>query len=327
MALQVAETNGNNPFGGSIATRPVAGGGGGALVEIEQKRAMQEIQAAIVMARQLPRDEKMAMDRILNACCRPGLAEKATYVYARGGTNITGPSIRLAEAIAQCWGNIQFGIQELDQRPGVSTVQAFAWDMETNTRQIKTFQVKHTRYTKKGSYNLEDPRDIYELVANQGARRLRACILGVIPGDVIESAVTQCHTTMATSWQPTPELIKKMLDEFTPHGVTKEMIEVRIQRRVDAIQAQQMIHMKEILNSLNDGMSTVADWFEVAPAPELETKTDTVKNKIKQTVKAAKEASVDDLPPANPETGEIELPEGQQALLADNTDAQSVMFD
>jgi hypothetical protein len=78
------------------------------------------------------------MDRILNACTRPTLAEAGALHLRRGGTEITGPSIRLAEALAQNWGNIQFGIRELEQRNGESTVEAFAWDIETNTRQTKT---------------------------------------------------------------------------------------------------------------------------------------------------------------------------------------------
>ncbi|MDT1904179.1 hypothetical protein FPK34_26285, partial [Acinetobacter baumannii] len=77
----------------------------------------------------------------------------------------------------------------LSSENGESTVEAFAWDVETNTRQTKVFQVPHIRYTRNGSKKLTDPRDIYELVANNGARRLRACILGVIPGDVIDDAV------------------------------------------------------------------------------------------------------------------------------------------
>ena len=82
----------------------------GALGEVEKSRAIAEAQAAMVIAKQFPRNEIKALDRILNACARPGLAEAALYTYSRGGTEITGPSIRLAEALAQNWGNIQFGI-------------------------------------------------------------------------------------------------------------------------------------------------------------------------------------------------------------------------
>jgi hypothetical protein len=202
------------------------------------------------------------MDRILNACSRQTLAESALYSYARGGTSITGPSIRLAEAMAQNWCNLQFGIRELEQREGVSTMEAFAWDMETNVKQVKIFQVAHKRYTRKGSYALEDPRDIYEMVANQGARRLRACILGVIPGDVVEAAVEQCNVTLKTKAAVTPERIQSLVEKFAEFGVTKAQIEKRIQRRIDAITPALMVSLGKIYNSLKDGMSAPVDWFE-----------------------------------------------------------------
>lgn len=234
-----------------------------ALMEPETQRAIAEVQAAMILARQFPRDRIAAVDRIMNACTRPRLAETALYSYARGGTEITGPSIRLAEAIAQEWGNVQFGIRELEQRNGESTVEAFAWDIETNTRQVKVFQVPHTRYSKsKGNTALTDPRDIYELVANQGARRLRACILGIIPGDVVEDAVQQCDATMHSNSPVTPESIKKLLEAFKGHGVSKEQIEARIQRRIDSIQPAQMVQLRKIFASLKDGMSKAEDWFE-----------------------------------------------------------------
>ena len=69
----------------------------------------------------------------------------------RGGQSVEGPSIRLAETLAQEWGNIQYGIRELSQSNGESTVEAFAWDIQTNTRQVKVFQVPHVRYSKKGN--------------------------------------------------------------------------------------------------------------------------------------------------------------------------------
>lgn len=96
--------------------------------------------------------------------CRPQLAETAIYAYARGGTNIQGPSIRLAEAIAQQWGNMQFGIRELSNQGGKSEVQAFAWDVETNTRREVTFSVPHIRHTKKR-----------QLQTRRSKRHLRAC--------------------------------------------------------------------------------------------------------------------------------------------------------
>lgn len=247
-----------NPFGN--AGQSVQPGVG--LVAVEQQRAIQEVQAAMIVAKKFPRDQRAAVDKILQACTRQTLAEGALYSYARGGQEVTGPSIRLAEALAQNWGNIQFGIRELEQKKGESTVEAFAWDVETNTRQVKVFTVPHVRYAKGTLNKLVDPRDIYEMVASQGARRLRACILGVIPGDVVEIAQRQCEATMAEKFEITPDLIKEVLATFEGFGVTKEQIEKRIQCRIEAMRPAQAVHLGKIRTSIKDGISSPDDWFE-----------------------------------------------------------------
>lgn len=256
-------------------------------------RAIAEVQASMVVAKSNPRNPVVATDRILNACTRPSLAESALYQYAKGGMDITGPSIRLAETIAQNWGNIQFGIRELERTANESVMQAYAWDVETNVRKEITFSVPLMRYTKKGSYKLEDPREIYEQNANQAARRLRACILSVIPGDVTESAIKQCEATLNSTADVSEDSIKKMLKAFEAFGVTKQMIEQRIQRRIDSIRPAQMVSMKKIYASIKDGMSSVSDWFDAdikdggdaanaAPSANGTTKTDTLKSRIKK---------------------------------------------
>lgn len=266
-----------SPFTNEPVPAPIPG----VLADVASQREVAEVQAAMAIAKRFPRNQAQAADRILIACQRPSLAEGALYSYSRGGTEITGSSIRLAEAVAQQWGNIQFGIRELEQRYGESTVEAYAWDLETNTRQVKVFQVKHLRHTKKGSYALQDPRDIYEMVANQGARRLRACILGIIPGDVVESAVSQCESTLKASADISPEAVKKMAKVFAEIGVTREMLEKRIQRKLESIAPAQVIALRKIFNSLKDGMSTPADWFEVeVPAEVVGTQAERLKAKL-----------------------------------------------
>lgn len=241
---------------------PIQPEAAGALVEIEQSRAMAEIQSALVMAKRFPRDQIAARDNILQACTRSKLAEDATYNFVRGGEDITGPTIRLAEVMAQGWGNMEFGIRELDQRPGWSTAQAFAWDLETNTRQTRVFQVAHVRETRRGNYALTGSRDIYETVANQGARRLRACILAVIPGDVAEAAVEQCENTLATKFEVTPDVLKKYVDYFEGEGISVEQIQKKFQCRIDSLRPAQLVRMNKIRNSIKQGMSTAKDWFE-----------------------------------------------------------------
>lgn len=254
-----------SPFAGAqIAARP----SGQAVAQTDQQRAIAEVQAAMVIARCNPRDPVAAMDRILNACTRPTLADAAVYQYSKGGSDVSGPSIRLAEAMAQQWGNLKTSVRELEQSNGVSTVQTIAWDLETGYQCDKVFQVPHIRYTRNGSKRLEDPRDIYELVANQGSRRLRACILAVIPGDVTEAAVHQCEATMQAKADTSPEAMQKMVEAFEKFGVVKEQIEKNIQRRLDAIQPAQVVRLKKIYASLRDGMSSATDWFDPIQSEE-----------------------------------------------------------
>lgn len=258
-ALVSQPANAGNPFASQLPTRA----SNNAIADAGQQREIAEVQGAMLIAKRFPRDPVESTDRILNACTRATLAEGALYSYSRGGSDVTGPSIRLAEAMAQNWGNMDYGVRELEQRDGASTVEAFAWDKETNTRQVKVFQVAHERHSRKGVQKLTDPRDIYELVANQGARRLRACILGIIPGDVTEAAVKQCEATLSANADTSPDGVKKLLAAFEPYGVTKEHIEKRIQSRVDAIRPAQVVQLKKVYASLRDGMSSPGDWFDM----------------------------------------------------------------
>lgn len=225
-------------------------------------RQAQEVQAAMIVAKRFPRDERISNDRILTACCRMSLAEAAMYSYTRGGSEVTGPSIRLAECIAQNWGNIDFGYIELEQKDGESQVMAYAWDLETNTRQSKVFSVPHRRETKKGAYQLTDSRDIYELVANQAARRVRSCILAIIPGDVVDSAIKQCELTLRSGANGVPlqERVLVMVQKFAEYEVSEDQLRNYIGKNLDAFTENDLIRLGKVYRSLKDGI-VGSDYF------------------------------------------------------------------
>lgn len=241
--------------------------------EMMVTRQVQEVQVAMLAAKKFPRDQVVAFNNILRACQRKKLAESSMYEYPRGGEKITGPSIRLAEAIAQNWGNIDFGFMELEQKNGVSQVMAYAWDLETNARQTKLFSVPHIRHTRKGDYPLTDPRDIYELVANQAARRVRACILGIVPGDVVEAAVERCNRTLREGYEePLVDRVRKMAQVFEKEfSVTLPMLEKYLGCRSDAFSENDFVRLKKVYVALRDGMAKREDYFEIAlPVDERE---------------------------------------------------------
>lgn len=232
-------------------------------IQREQTKAAQEVQASLIIAKKFPRDENVAFERISKSCKRPFLAEQALYAYPKGGEIVTGPSIRLAEVLAQNWGNISFGIKEVSQENGVSLAKAYAWDLETNVIQEKEFHVPHIRYTKKGIYKLTDPREIYELVANNGARRLRACILGVIPGDIAEAAVEECKKTMKGGKEPIADRVRNLIAAFNELGVKVEHIEKRLGHKLDATIETELVTLRAVYKSLKDGMAKREDFFDL----------------------------------------------------------------
>ncbi len=234
--------------------------------EMMVSRQTQEVQAAMVIAKRFPRDETQSYNRIMRACQRRKLAETAMYEYPKGKGKVTGPSIRLAETIAQNWGNVDFGVVELEQRHGESQVMAYAWDLETNTRQTKIFSVPHIRNTKQGSIPLVDARDVYELVASQGARRLRACILGIIPGDVIDAAIEQCNQTLMGGMnKPIIDLVREMASIFQKDfSVPIDAIEKYIGCKSEAFTMNDLVRLKKVHRSLSDGMAKREDYFELA---------------------------------------------------------------
>ena len=232
-------------------------------IKVEQTRAVGEVQGMMLLAKQFPRDEIVAFSKVMLACQRLEFAEKAIDSYPSGGETISGPSIRLAEEIARCWGNIDFGIKELSQKDGESEMMAYAWDLETNTRSSQNFSVKHVRETSKGMKKLTSQRDIYENNANNGGRRLRARILAIIPPDLVNAAVAECQRTLAGKNDiPLIDRAKNMIMAFSKIGVKQSLIEKRLGHTVEDMTADELSEYKGILNSLKDGITHISDWFD-----------------------------------------------------------------
>ena len=248
-----------NPFGQKPAER-----GAGALVQAD--RAQQEIQAAMVIAHSRPRDPMRAMDRILQDCSRPTVAETGLYAYPKGGETVSGPSIRLAELVEQRWGNLWCGVTELQQDRDKTVAMAWAWDLETNARDERTFTVPHMRHTRRGSYRVEDPREIYEMVANYGARRKRAAIQTVVPREVFDAAVEQIERTLAENVSVDAEAISKMVAAFGEYGVTQDQLVRYIGHRLDSMVSAEMVRLKKVYASIRDGFAAARDFF-VEPEP------------------------------------------------------------
>ena len=256
--------------GQEMQVSPAAQQASTALANIEQSRAVAEVQASIVLAKANPRNEESAYMSIMKSCKRKSLAECASYSYRRGGTLVTGPSIRLAEVVARCWGNINYGFREVGRGKDFSEVEAFAHDLETNTKVTRQFQVRHWRDTKGGGKGLKTERDKYELVASMAQRRVRACLLELIPGDIVEAAEEACKATLMQEIGNIDEQAEKIVAAFSGFNVTAEMIEGHLQRSLKSLVPADVVNLKRIYRSIRDGVATVDDFFTAEDASSVQ---------------------------------------------------------
>ena len=235
-------------------------------VAIEASRAIAEAQGKLVIAKRFPRDEVAAYAKAMEACQRPTMAEKAFYSFPRGGQTVEGPTIRFAEELARCWGNIYYGIKELSQDDGKSEMQAYAWDLETNAQSVQNFTNPHQREQGKKMVTLTSQRDIYENNANMATRRLRARILAILPAWFVEDAIAECKRTIAGhNDTPLIDRVKKMVVQFAKLGVTQEQIERRLKRKIDTMTADDFTEYVGIYNAIKGGESKIAEWFTAEP--------------------------------------------------------------
>lgn len=250
---------------------------------VEQSRAVAEVQAAIVVAQQVPRNITTAVARMRQTCDQTAVADKAFFRFPRAGQTVTGSSIHLARELARCWGNFQHGLNELrrDDTAAESEMQAWAWDVEANTRVSSTFIVPHKRDTKNGAKTLTDLRDIYENNANNGARRLREAIFSVLPDWFIEEAEERCRATIARkgSEKPIEQRIADAVELFgRSYGVTEAQLADKLDRTDGQWTEHDLAQLRVIYAGLQKGEVTVEQEFpsrkvtaaELTAAPEPE---------------------------------------------------------
>ena len=126
---------------------------------------------------------------------------------------------------------------------------------------------KEAAVQKNGMKVLTDPRDIYELVANQGARRKRACILNIIPGDVVDAALARCNETLSKGNRNMPPLIDRLRD-ITGHlqkyfSVPLSSVEKYYGYPLDAFTEMDFQNLIGIYNALREGNAKREDYFQL----------------------------------------------------------------
>jgi len=298
----------------------------GQATAIEQSRAVAEVQAAVYLAKQFPRDEDLAIKSMENSCRQLFVAERAFYRLPRSGEVINGPTIQLAKELARCWGHIHFGPGEMDRTADRSEMLVYAWDVQSGTRAFSTFIVPHKRDKTdkrtgvKSTVDLVTMQEIYELNANQAARRLREQIFAVLPSWFTERAKQLCRETLdAGDGSPIEDRRAACIAGFATLGITDKQLEQKLDLQVLRWTGHELGQLAVIFRAIKAG--EISKDVEFPPdATAITTKDITGGEPEKPApapVKPPKPAPAPEPPAEVPTTGE-------SVSHSDNTDAGTV---
>ena len=289
----------------------------GQATAVEQSRAIAQVQAAAVMARQFPRSTQAAISEMRDACGRTELAKRAFFKFPRGGESVTGASVYLARELARIWGNIDYGLNELrrDDMHGQSEMQAYAWDLQTNARSTRTFVIEHARDTKQGRKQLTDLRDISDNNNNFGARAVREMIFATLPQWFTDMAQEVCRETLKNGGGvPLPTRVANALAAYKRARITPAQLATRVGTEPDAWTHEDVTDLEILYRSLQNREITRDEAFpetestvtaeELAAAPKPATK---------QPAKANAEVVAE---PAQPGFGDSDAPWVDEAKAA-----------
>jgi len=312
----------------------------GQATAIEQSRAVAEVQAAVYLAKQFPRDEREAQRAMENSCRQLYVAERAFYRLPRAGGAVTGPTIQLAKELARCWGHIHYGPGEMHREADRSEMLVYAWDVQSGTRAFSTFIVPHKRDKKNKDgqtvpVDLITMQEIYENNANQAARRLREQIFGVLPSWFTERAKELCDETLSKgNGKPIAERREQCITLFAQLGITERQLEDKLELASLRWTGHELGQLSVIYGAIKrgeisrdvefppgDAVLTTADIVGDAPATPADPKPAPAEppapaveeeNPTGESVSTKKNTEAEDVPtepPSEPETPHANAPE------------------
>ena len=234
--------------------------------------AIEEIRAAMLLAKRFPRSIDAAWQSLQSAVRRKKFAALCRYVLPTGGKQIQGPSVHLAREAARCFTNMRYGMAIVYDDEKTREVQGWAWDIENNTKpQLSAVFEKIIWDKKEKRYRPLKPHEIRQFTQAEGARLIRNCIYSLIPRDMIDDAIETAKGTMKSTMADPDMEKKQLLSRFMELGVSVE----KILRYFDTeeLTVDDIVDLKGIYLTIKEGAASVKDYFSTREETADEPKT------------------------------------------------------
>jgi len=224
-----------------------------------------EIMSQISTAHRFPRTlSKVKADMMSFATLDQETAESCFYSVPRGGKNIQGPSVRLAEIAVSCYGNLRAGSRIIDtvttgDNPHV-TVQAVAHDLEKNV--AVTVEKRRRIVGKKKNMGKIDEDDI-NLAANAGAAiAFRDAIYKVIPLALIKPVYEAAKAVAIGDAKTLSERRDRAMASLGKMGIDeKRVLGALGKAKADDIDLTDLETLFGLHTAIKDGQTTIDEAF------------------------------------------------------------------
>jgi len=209
-----------------------------------------EFDTQINTAKAYPRDVQKAFHKSIDlATMNSKIAASCCYSLKRGGRDIKGPSIRLAEIVASCWGNFRASTRIVENDGKFVTAEAVAWDLESNVG--ISAQVKRSITDRNGRmFN----SDMIVVTSNAACSiALRNAIFHVIPRGFIDAVYDEALEAATVQKKDIFTARIKAIKYMNSIGVPTDKI-LRFFKKSDVseLTAEHITELRQICTSIKD---------------------------------------------------------------------------
>ena len=236
-------------------------------------------------------------------------ARQAEYAKPVGGGTVKGPSVRLAEIAAMCWGNLEVTAEEPIVGDKSVSVKAAAWDLERNYRQESIVTTAIV-----GKNGQRYPGHLIETagLATQSKAK-RNAIMAVIPRAYIQDLLEVARQVARGNEKPLEQRRADMVGYFArTHKVTAEQIVAMLGiAGIDDMNEDQLYELHTVATSLKEGHAKPEEFFET----KAESKVEAIKAKVNERKTKANGGAAPPLP--GKDLAPVKKPTEAETLQAD----------
>lgn len=263
-----------------------------------------EVDISISTARKYPRQPAIVKSTLLGlATLDEETATGCFYSLPRGGKNIQGPSVRLAELALSAYGNVSVGCRIISvvssgESPHV-VIQAVAHDLQTNSR--ISLEKRRRIVGKRSKGGVPDEDDTTLAVNACTAIAFRDCVLKIVPQVFIKPAFEAAKKVAIGDARTLTDRRNKSIETFAKMGVPAARVLAKLEKKtVEEIGLDDLETLIGLHNAIRDNEVTIDEAFPLPkaaapaanppPAPPAATQTQAAATPAQET-KAAEPAS------------------------------------